>query len=202
MQTPEKQILMVDFTCNCATTPEVMRFFFNFLIFFTYKLIACLGLMSRAGLWWLLSSCCCRQWPSLATEVTWWHWYSGVEATKKAFLTKPETTHSSPGFTLPPTLETWQCLAEQFRKKKPNKWHRPRKGVRLENTLNWNQSLQISGCEEIQAFLWSETCFKLILVSPGISRPLGTGAEIQTQVLRQLFLLEILLLPVPSAHKA
>lgn len=107
---------MVDFSCNCITIPEVMNFFILFYFIFMYKLIACLELMSRAGLWWSLSFCCSRQWPSLALEVTRWHWHSGAGATEKAFLTKPETTRRSPGFTLPPTLETWQCLAEQFKK--------------------------------------------------------------------------------------
>lgn len=74
--------------------------------------------MSRAGLWQSLSSCCSRQWPSLAAEVTRWHWHSGAEATEKTFLTRPETTRSSPGFTLPRTRETRQRLSEQF--EKPN----------------------------------------------------------------------------------
>lgn len=77
------------------------------------------------------------------------------------------------------------------------------------NTLNWNQPLRVNGSEEIQAFLWSRTCFKLILIPAGISRPLGTGTEIQTQVLEletasvlvELFLLESYSLSVHGQHK-
>lgn len=92
--------------------------------------------MSRAGLWLSLSSCCSRQWPSLATEVTRWQWHSGTE---EAFLTKPETTHSSPGFTLPRTLETWQCLTKQL--KKPN-------GTGPKRGLDWRVSWTETSCSK------------------------------------------------------
>lgn len=86
-------------------------------------------------------------------------------------------------------LVHWKLGSVSLSSLKKKKGLSPKRGDRLENTLNWKQSLQISGCEKIQAFLWSEMCFKLIWISPGISRPLGTGAEIQTWALGQLFLL-------------
>lgn len=164
-----------------------------------YKLIACLELMSRAGLWWSLSSCCSRQWPSLALEVTRWHWHSGAGTTEKAFLTKPETTRRSPGFTLPPTLETWQCLAKQFKKTDGTG---PKSGLDWRTPWIETSHFKLVGVRKFRHFCGLKHASNSYWYLLASARSLGTGSEIQTQVLGQLFLLEIHLLPVPNAHKA
>jgi len=172
---PEKQILMVYFSCKCITTLEVMWFFFfnvkthclwgaaveDWALTVAYLLLLQAVAKLGHGRHWVATALGCRGHQNGFPYQTW-------NRTQLAWVRVASYTGNL-------AVSCWAV--------KKNKRHRPKKGVRLENTLNWNQSIQISGCEEVQAFLWSKTCFKLLLISPGISWSQGTGTEIQTRAL-------------------